>query len=312
MKIKNVELKNNLILAPMAGVTEVAFRELCKKLGAGLTVTEMISVKGLYYNSKNTVRMLEIAENEHPVAVQLFGHEPEIFSKVIQSGKLDKFDIIDINMGCPAPKIVKNGDGSALMQNIALASEIIKACVSSTDKPVTVKFRKGFLTSDDCLIEFAKMCEESGASAITVHPRTRAQMFGGKIDVLDIKKVKDAVKIPVIGNGDVVDKLSYEHMLTSNCDGIMIGRKALSCPDIFLTLQNKDSKYTIFDIAKMHIELLTKYYDKNVAVKIFKKHAVAYLSHLKGASELKSEIVRIDDFDKLSSRLLEILKQSSI
>ena len=157
MKIKNVEIKNNLFLAPMAGITDKAFRCMCKKFGVGLTYTEMVSVKGLYYNSKNTQLLLDTFETETPCAVQLFGNEPEIYMSVIKSGILDKFDIIDINMGCPAPKIVKNNDGSSLMKDLNLASEIIKACVESTDKPITVKFRKGFYKTDDKLIEFAKI-----------------------------------------------------------------------------------------------------------------------------------------------------------
>ncbi|MBR4002550.1 MAG: tRNA-dihydrouridine synthase family protein, partial [Clostridia bacterium] len=223
MKIKNVEIKNNLFLAPMAGITDKAFRCLCKKFGVGLTYTEMVSVKGLFYNSKNTKQLLDTFESESPCAVQLFGNEPEVFRTVIKSGVLDKFDIIDINMGCPAPKIVKNGDGSSLMKDLNLASEIIKACVESTDKPITVKFRKGFYKTDDKLTQFAKMCESSGASAITVHPRTREDFFSGEIDIEDIKKVKQAVNIPVIGNGDVVDENSYKKMLSSGCDGVMIG-----------------------------------------------------------------------------------------
>lgn len=240
MNISNITIENGLFLAPMAGITDKSFRALCKNFGAGLTTTEMVSVKGLYYNSKNTFKLLEISSCEKPCAVQLFGHEPEIFKAVLKSGVLDKFDIIDINMGCPAPKIVKNGDGSALMKNLDLASQIIKACVASTTKPVTVKFRKGFKKNDDKLIEFAKMCEESGANAITIHPRTREDMFSGTIDLNDIKKVKESVSIPVIGNGDVVDICSYEQM-SQVCDGVMIGRGAFKRPEIFSEIINSQT-----------------------------------------------------------------------
>ena len=268
MKIKNVEINGNLILAPMAGITDLPFRALCKRFGVGLTVTEMISVKGLYYKSENTLKMLEIHPSERPIAVQLFGHEPEIFESVIKSGVLDSFDIIDINMGCPAPKIVNNGDGSALMKDFDRASQIIKACVRSTDKPITVKFRKGFFADDDLLVDFAKMCEESGASAITIHPRTRAQMFAGGIDYQDIKKVKDAVKIPVIGNGDVVDKCSYEQMLKIGVDGVMIGRASFGDPQIFEDLRGKERSLSRHEVIKEHIKLLKQYFEECVIVKI--------------------------------------------
>lgn len=242
MKIGNVKLSNNIFLAPMAGVTDRPFRTLCKMLGAGLTYTEMVSVKGLYYKSIKTEELLRTSNLEHPCAVQLFGHEPEIFKSVIESGVLDKFDIIDINMGCPAPKIVKNGDGSALMNDIQLASQIIKACKSATTKPITVKFRKGFKKSDNKLVEFAKMCELSGASAITIHPRTREDMFSGTINLDDIKLVKENVNIPVIGNGDVTSVDEYNKM-NSICDAVMIGRETLKRPEIFLEIlqANKES-----------------------------------------------------------------------
>lgn len=240
MKIGNVEIEGNLILAPMAGVTDIAFRELCKHFGAGLTVTEMVSVKALLFKNKKTQLLLETFSTESPCAVQIFGHCADDFERVIRSGVLDKFDIIDINMGCPAPKIVKNGDGSALLKNFALAREIVEACVKSTDKPVTVKMRKGFYENDDVLVQFAKMCEDAGVSAITIHPRTKSQNYSGQIDTSDIKKVKDSVKIPVIGNGDVVDISSYEKMLKTGCDGVMIGRRAVGCPEIFYFVREKD------------------------------------------------------------------------
>jgi len=312
MKIKDVEINGNLFLAPMAGVTDIAFRTLCKELGASLTYTEMVSVKGLYYNSKNTLKMLETSPIEKPVAVQLFGHEPEIFENVLKSGVLDKFDIIDINMGCPAPKIVNNGDGSSLMKDFKLASEIIKACVRSTQKPVTVKFRKGYNIEDDFLIDFAKMCEESGASAITIHPRTRNQMFSGNINLEDIKKVKEAVNIPVIGNGDIVDKCTYEQMLKTNCDAVMIGRKALECPQIFSLLQGKKVGKNFYQIIKRHIELLKQYFDKSIIVKIFKGYIVRYLGNFKDAINLKQEIVRLDDFELMEQKVDEFFKNKNL
>lgn len=310
MKIKNVEIKNNLFLAPMAGITDKAFRTLCKSFGVGLTYTEMVSVKGLYYNSKNTKDLLDIDKTETPCAVQIFGHEPEVFESVLKSGVLDKFDIIDINMGCPAPKIVKNGDGSALMKDIDLARKIIETCVKSTDKPITVKFRKGFYKTDDKLIEFAKMCEESGASAITVHPRTREDFFSGKIDVNDIKKVKEAVSIPVIGNGDVTDRCSYEHMLTSGCDGVMIGRASFGCPEIFSILQDKEVNKTKWEIIKTHLELLRQDFKDEYIVKLFKKHILAYLGGFKNANEVKRQIVLINDLKVIEKMLEEFFENT--
>ena len=311
MKIKNVEIKNNLFLAPMAGITDKAFRCLCKKFGVGLTYTEMVSVKGLFYNSKNTKQLLDTFESESPCAVQLFGNEPEVFRTVIKSGVLDKFDIIDINMGCPAPKIVKNGDGSSLMKDLNLASEIIKACVESTDKPITVKFRKGFYKTDDKLIEFAKMCESSGASAITVHPRTREDFFSGEIDIEDIKKVKQAVNIPVIGNGDVVDENSYKKMLSSGCDGVMIGRASFGCPEIFSILQGKEVKQTKLEIIKEHLSLLRQDFEDSYIVKLFKKHILAYLAGFKNANELKRQIVLVNDLKQIESMLEEFFKNQN-
>ena len=310
MKIKNVEIKNNLFLAPMAGITDKAFRTLCKSFGVGLTYTEMVSVKGLYYNSKNTKDLLDIDKTETPCAVQIFGHEPEVFESVLKSGVLDKFDIIDINMGCPAPKIVKNGDGSALMKDIDLARKIIETCVKSTDKPITVKFRKGFYKTDDKLIEFAKMCEESGVSAITVHPRTREDFFSGKIDVNDIKKVKEAVSIPVIGNGDVTDRCSYEHMLTSGCDGVMIGRASFGCPEIFSILQDKEVNKTKWEIIKTHLELLRQDFKDEYIVKLFKKHILAYLGGFKNANEVKRQIVLINDLKVIEKMLEEFFENT--
>lgn len=290
MKIGNIDIKSNLILAPMAGISDVSFRELCKYFGAGLTVTEMVSVKGLYYNSKNTLKLLETSKSEVPCAVQLFGHEPKIFESVIKSGVLDKFDIIDINMGCPAPKIVKNKDGSYLLKDLKLAREIIETCVRATNKPITVKFRKGYYENDDILIEFAKMCESAGASCITVHPRTKEQGYSGKIDILDIKKVKDEVSIPVIGNGDVVDKESFKNMLISNCDGVMIGRGAVGNPEIFSILQDKKVDMSKKDIAKLHISILKKYFEEDYIVKIFKRHAMKYVEAKIGAVEKRKKI----------------------
>jgi tRNA-dihydrouridine synthase B len=308
MKIKNVEIEPNIILAPMAGVTDVAFRELCKHFGAGLTTTEMVSVKALLFGNKKTLELLRTFEGESPCAVQIFGHEPKDFAKLLLSGVLDKFDIIDINMGCPAPKIVKNGDGSALLKNLDLAEEIVRVCVASTEKPITVKIRKGFFATDDVLVELAKRLERAGASAITVHPRTQAQGYSGLVDPNDIKKVKDAVKIPVIANGDIVDKCSYEKMLQTGCDAVMIGRRAVGQPQIFATLLGKKVGETSLEIAKLHLKILKKYFDDNYILKTFKRHAFSYVANVSGAVEKRKELALCTTLSQLEKVLFCDLK----
>ena len=228
-------------------------------MGASLTVTEMVSAKALMYESAKTYDLLQTFEGEKPVAVQIFGREPEIMALACKNPALDKFDIIDINMGCPAPKIVKNGEGSALMKEFDLAKDIIKACVNATKKPVTVKFRLGFEEDNIVAVEFAKMCEESGASAITVHGRTREQFYSGKVNYEAIKAIKQAVKIPVIGNGDITDKESLKRMLATGVDAVMIGRGAIGNPWIFKELLGEPYIKDKLNIIKKQIEYLIQY-----------------------------------------------------
>ena len=287
MKIKNVQTRSDIFLAPMAGVTDEGFRKLCVDYGAGLTYTEMVSAKALYKNSKKTLKLLRVAENEKPIAVQLFGHEPEVFYEVIKSGVLDKFDIIDINMGCPAPKIVKNGDGSVLLRNMDLAREIIEKCVSATDKPITVKFRMGYYENQNVAVEFAKMCEEAGASAITIHGRTKEQMYSGKANYDVIKDVVSAVKIPVIGNGDVVDKSSYEQMLKTGVAAVMVGRGALGNPELFSELLGKPKKVNKLQQIKEHYEILQQSIEEKYLVQLFKKHLLWYVAGFKNSVAIK-------------------------
>lgn len=299
MKIKNVETRSDIFLAPMAGVTDEGFRELCVEFGAGLTYTEMVSAKALYNNSKKTMKLLRVADNEKPIAVQLFGHEPEVFYEVIKSGVLDKFDIIDINMGCPAPKIVKNGDGSCLLKNMELASEIIKKSVEATDKPITVKFRMGYRENENVAVEFAKMCERSGASAITIHGRTKEQMYSGKANYEVIKAVVDAVNIPVIGNGDVVDRCSYEEMLKTGVSAVMIGRGALGKPELFSTILGKTVKVDKLAQIKQHYKTLQKSIDEKHLVQLFKKHLLWYVSGYPNSVAVKKDIVLLNNFEEI-------------
>lgn len=286
MKIGNINFTSSIFLAPMAGVADASFRQLCYELGADLTYTEMVSVKALLHNNKKTFKLLKVYGNT-PTAVQLFGHDKEDFVKVIKSGNIDNFDIIDINMGCPAPKIVKNGDGSALLKNIDLAREIISACVNATDKPITVKFRIGFELDNNIAVEFAKMCEQAGASAICVHGRTREQFYSGKVDYETIKLVKSSVNIPVIGNGDITDIDSYKKMLQTGVDGVMIGRGTLGNPEIFAILKGK--KYPDkLSIITRHIQLIKEH---NAVTPEMKKHLLWYLNGLKSTKDIKVQIV---------------------
>lgn len=234
LTIGNVELKNNVILAPMAGVTDLPFRVLCKEQGAGLLCMEMVSAKAIYYGSKNTEELMKISPVEMPVSLQLFGSDADIMADMAKKIEEKPFAVLDINMGCPVPKVVNNGEGSALMKNPKLAEEIITKMVKAVKKPVTVKIRKGFDEAHLNAVEMAKIAEASGAAAVAVHGRTREQYYTGKADWDCIRAVKEAVKIPVIGNGDVIDALSAERLLKeTGCDGVMVGRAAQGNPFIF-------------------------------------------------------------------------------
>lgn len=305
MRIGNIEFKNNLILAPMAGVTDVAFRSIAVDFGADAGVTEMVSAKALSYKNEKTEDLLLIAPNEKIKIVQIFGHEPQVMAEICSSKYLEKFDIIDINMGCPAPKIVSNGDGSALMKDLAKSRQIIESCVKSTSKPITVKFRSGFDHESVNAVEFAKMCEDAGASAITIHGRTRDQMYGGSVDLDIIKAVKNAVSIPVIASGDIVDKESLERTRKyTGCDAFMIGRGALGSPEIFAELSGNETQFTRFEIVKKHVELLREYFPEQFINGHIRKHFLWYLKGFSNASSIKLQVSTEPDIDKV----LEILK----
>lgn len=308
LKIKNVELKSNLILAPMAGFSDLAFRYMCLKAGAGLAVTEMVSAKALSYKNKKTEDLLFSLDGESPKAVQIFGHEPEIMAEACRNPLLEKFDIIDINMGCPAPKIITNNDGSALLKNFELAEKIIRACVNATDKPITVKFRIGFYDGENVAVEFAKMCERAGASAITVHGRTTKQGYSGTVDYNTIAEVKKAVKIPVIANGDCRSLEDYEKILKiTNADGVMIGRASLGQPEIFTEiLTGKISNADKLEQIKWHYETMLKFYPERYVVLYMRSHLAQYLKGKYKNSKALVEILKIDKYDEILAYLCKI------
>ena len=310
MKIKDIEFKNNLILAPMAGVTDVSFRSICVDFGADAGVTEMISAKALAYDNKKTLDLLITAPNEKIKIAQIFGSAPEIMAKMCASSALAKFDIIDINMGCPAPKIVSNGEGSFLMTNIKLAEEIISACVKSTHKPITVKFRSGYDSDNINAVEFAQMCERAGASAITIHGRTRSQMYSGKVDLDIIKKVKESVKIPVIASGDVVDLESFNKTIAyTGCDAVMIGRGALGNPYVFSEITDKKVEMDKYDIIFKHITMLQKYYSDSFISRHIRKHLLWYLKGEYNATELKRYVSVEPNLDNVMAKLKVFFKE---
>ena len=295
MKIRDVDF-GNLFLAPMAGVSDVGFREQAVKFGADATVTEMLSARAMANNPKKTALMTITSPLEKVTVAQIFGHESEYMKRAIESDLLSKFPAFDINMGCPAPKIVKNGEGGALMDNMKLAREIIEMCRKVTDKPLSVKFRKGY--SKENYLDFAKMCEDSGADFITFHARTVGQGYSGKADYEAIANVKASVKIPVIGNGDVVDKNSYEEMKKTGVDGVMIGRGALGKPWIFAELKCGLGEIDKYQVVSEHIETLRKYYEEDWLKLYIRKHLLWYTKDLPLASSLRLKLATCQDIDE--------------
>ena len=313
LKIGSVELNNPFILAPMAGVCDLPFRLLCKEKGAAMVCTEMVSAKAIYYNNKNTKELLTIDKNEGPVSLQLFGSEPKLMAEMAKRIEEIPFDILDFNMGCPVPKVVNNGEGSALMKNPVLAGHIIEAMANAISKPVTVKIRAGFDSEHINAVEIAKIAENSGAAAITVHARTREQYYSGKADREIIRLVKEAVTIPVIGNGDIDCYESAKHMLEyTGCDGVAIGRGAEGNPWIFEELNakyagldyNKPSLEEVMEMIMRHARMLIDYKGEYIGIREMRKHAAWYTAGFKGASKLRGRLNEASSIESLEEIIM--------
>ena len=316
LKIGNVLLENSYVLGPMAGVTDLPFRLLCKEQGAGLLCMEMVSAKGIFYNNKNTESLLQIHPEEIPVSLQLFGSDPKIVSEMAKRIEERPFSILDINMGCPVPKVVRNGEGSALMKNPKLVYELVSATVKAIKKPVTVKIRKGFDDEHVNAVEIAKIIEEAGAAAVAVHGRTREQYYSGKADWEIIRQVKEAVSIPVIGNGDVTSgEKAIALRKQTGCDGVMIARGAQGNPWIFSELLEYErsgklpERPDVEEIKKTmlrHARLQIEYKGNFTGIREMRKHVAWYTKGLHGAARLRDQINQVESYAELENLLTSL------
>ena len=316
LTIGNVTLSNNVILAPMAGVTDLPFRLLCKEQGAGLVCMEMISAKAVLYHNRNTEELMRILPEERPVSLQLFGSDPEIMGEIAAQIQERPFDILDINMGCPVPKVVNNGEGSALMKNPKLAEAIIRAVVGASEKPVTVKIRKGFDAEHVNAVEVAKRAEDAGAAAVAVHGRTREQFYAGEADWEIIARVKEGVSIPVIGNGDVKDAGSAVRLLAeTGCDGVMVGRAARGNPWIFREITaylENGEKQTLptarekCDCILKHAGMMREVKGEYTAVREMRKHVSWYTFGYPNSAKLRGKINTAENMEELERLVREI------
>ncbi len=316
LKIGNVELENRYILGPMAGVTDLPFRLLCREQGAGLLCMEMVSAKAIMYNNRNTEQLLTIHTDERPVSLQLFGSDPKIMSEMAKRIEERPFAILDINMGCPVPKVVKNGEGSALMKEPKLVYEIVSAVVKAIGKPVTVKIRKGFDDEHVNAVEIARIIEEAGAAAVAVHGRTREQYYSGKADWDIIRQVKEAVSIPVIGNGDVTSPERAEELVRrTGCDGVMIARGAQGNPWIFSEMISyeetgvvppRPGKEELKEMMLRHARLQLEYKGEYSGIREMRKHVAWYTKGIPGAARLREKINAVESLGELENLLTSL------
>ena len=320
LTIGNVVLDSPIVLAPMAGVTDLAFRRLCREQGCGLVVTEMVSAKAIYYHNKNTYQLMEVDPEERPISLQLFGSEPDLMAQIAHQAEAGPFDIIDVNMGCPVPKVVNNGEGSALMRDPKRAGEILRAMVKSVEKPVTVKFRKGFTLDEVNAVEFAKRAEDAGVAAVAVHGRTRSQFYSGEADWDIIRQVKEAVSIPVIGNGDIFSKEDAKNMIEqTGCDGIMVGRGARGNPWLFREIRAylEDGTETAPPTLEERIQMILRHAadraeqkGEPVAMREMRKQVAWYTAGLPHSSALRGKVNEVTTLKGLEL-LMEGLAEKS-